>query len=126
MNVKSEIGIFSEHDFPAFGKHNSRKRSNRAVSVGIGGAIARQESKQPSEQPSVCKTRGGIGELEQRKHDGKERRRRQTGCKEVEGDGLGTDSSADKGEGRKQVHFDDVAGPPAPIEGQVRRRRGCF
>ena len=73
-------------------------------SVGKGGAIAKQES----EQASVCKARGGIGELEQRKIDGMERRRRQNKRKEVVGVGPGTDSSVDKGAGRKQVQVEGL------------------
>ena len=71
IDVKSEIGIFSEHDFPAFGKHSSRRDSVRAASVGIGGAIAEQQ--QASKEISVnrgCKetdvSEGGSGALEQR------------------------------------------------------------
>ena len=49
---------------------------------------------------------GGTGALEQRKNDGMERRRRQSKRKEVVGGGLGMDSTADKGAGRKRVHFE--------------------
>ena len=66
------------------------------------------EGKRPT-RPTQA-SNGGIGVLEQRKNGGMERRRRQSKRKEVVGGGLGMDSSADKGAGRKQVHFEGVKG----------------
>ena len=70
---------------------------------------SKRASKQASKE-SLHETDGVIGGLEQRKHGGMERRRRQNKRKEVVGGGLGTDSSVDKGAGRKQVQFDGIEG----------------
>ena len=103
--------MFSEQDFPAFGKHISRRQVIDTVGLGIGGAIAKQQQQQASKQASKAslqKADGGTGGLEQRKTDGMGRRMRQSKRREVAGVGLGTDSSVDKGAGRKQVQFEGL------------------
>ena len=69
---------------------------------------------------------GGKGALDIPKNDGMERRRRQSRRKVVEGGGFGMYSTADKGKGRKQVHFEHATGPPAPAEGQYLSMQSCF
>ena len=102
--------LFTETDFPAFGTHTSRRK---ALSIGNGGAIAKQQQQQQqaskqASKASLQEADGGTGGLEQRKIDGMERRRRQNKRKEVVGVGPGTDSSVDKGAGRKQVQLDGL------------------
>ena len=67
-------------------------------SVGTGGAIDRQQQASRHGEQEANKadaSDGGIGALDQSKHGGMERRRRQNKRKEVVGGGLGTDSSVD-------------------------------
>ena len=126
-DVHLSESIFSEHDFPvAFASKilDTRKATfagriksmcvgtgvdgtvAEQDSVGTGGAIARQQQARRhggQEADKADASNGGIGVLEQRKNDGMGRRRRQSKSKEVVGDGIGVDSSADKGAGRKRV-----------------------
>ena len=64
--------------------------------------------------------RGGKGSARTDEHGGSERRRRPSKSVVV-GGGLGTDSSEDKGAGRKQVRF-DVASSSFDVAGRLNNR----
>ena len=80
-----DTSLFTETHVPASGTHTSRRK---ALSIGNGGAIAKrqQQQQQASKQASKASLQeadGGTGGLEQRKIDGRERRRRQSQRKVV-------------------------------------------
>ena len=111
MNVCTRVeGTVAKQDRVGTGVDETVAEQN---SVGTGGASARQQQASwhgGQEANKADASNGGIGVLEQRKNGGMERRRRQSKRKDVVGGGLGMDSSADKGAGRKQVHFEGVKG----------------
>ena len=106
MNVCTGVdGTVAKQELVGTGVDGTVAKQN---SVGTGGALARQQQASRhggQEANKADASNGGIGVLEQRKNGGVERRRRQSKCKEVVGGGLGVDSTADKGAGRKRVTF---------------------
>ena len=116
IDVKSEIGIFSEHDFQHLANivvveivfiqqvwasgSNCKAREQASKQKVLGKQSLQRDRRLRRWHRSTRATQAWW--------NGEEKE--QSKSKEVVGGGLGMDSSADKGARRKQVHFEGVEG----------------